>query len=198
MEEWLTDKTRRTTGCSGRPMSRSFICEGLRPPLNCSVGRLARITALCYSQAMTQSLHELHDQLLSDEWQTAVTAADALAELGSAALPVLLPLLASPSAQTRDAVALALRDIGDNAALEPLVAAIRSPATTDHRGTLVYALETHDCRDYFLFLFDLALSDTFEVQDRALTILHAQQFVHNFAELDTAQAHLDSYTGRLD
>ncbi len=111
---------------------------------------------------------------------------------------MLLPLLGSPLAQTRDAVALALRDIADNAAVEPLVAAIRSPATAGHRGTLVYALETHDCSGYFLFVFDLALNDTYEVQNHALTILNAQQFWYDQGDLDTAQARLNAYAARHD
>lgn len=147
---------------------------------------------------MSKSLDDLRDEIQSVDWQTAVAAADALAEHGAAALPVLLPLLASQSAQTRDAVALALRNIADNAAVEPLVDAIRSPGTAGNRGTFVYALETHDCSDYLLFLFDLALSDAFEVQNHALNILLAQQFRYDLADVDTAQARLDAYTCRTD
>ncbi len=147
---------------------------------------------------MTKSLTHLQQAIQSDDWETARSAADALAEYGSAAVPVLLPLLQSESGQTRNAIALALRDIADNTAVEPLVQAIRNPATAGNRGTLVYALETHDCSDYFLFLFNLTLNDTFEVQNHALTILYQQQFWYTLADLDTAQTQLAAYIQRQD
>ncbi len=147
---------------------------------------------------MTKSLTDLQQEIQSDDWEAARSAADALADYGAVALPVLLPLLRSESAHTRSAVALALRAIADDTAVEPLVQAIRDPLPAGRRGTLVYALETHDCSAYFPFLFELVLSDTFEVQNHALTLLHEQQFWYDMSDLEIAQAQLEAYIRRQD
>jgi HEAT repeat protein len=142
---------------------------------------------------------QLKEDLQSDDWSTALTASDQLARIGGPeALTVLIPLLSSPSRLTRNAVALALRDIGDNAAREPLIQAIAAPLSHDDRGTLVYALETLDCRDYLRFLFHLTLTGNFEVQSHALHILHEQEFAYTRGDLIEMQVELDSYALRKD
>jgi chromosomal replication initiation ATPase DnaA len=99
---------------------------------------------------------------------------------------------------TRRAVAWALADIGDAFAVPFLVAAIEDPLTERTRGSLVYALQYHDCATLFLFLFDLALNGTYEVQNHALSILYEQTFFFTDADLDATQRQLDAYASRTD
>ncbi len=105
----------------------------------------------------------------------------------------LLPLLASPEPAIRHEAALKLRDLGNNAAVEPLFAAIINPANVNHRGTLVYALQTLDCSNYFSQLFDLALFGGYEVQCGALTILEEQTMRTSLTELKDAETKLSTY-----
>ena len=146
-----------------------------------------------------RSLKELKQDILSDDWKTALAASDALAQIGGkAALDILLPLLSSPASWTRNAAALGLRDIGDNAAVEPLVHAISALGPQDDRGTLVYALQSLDCSRQFRFLFDLTLCDVFELQNHALAILKEQEFQYAQADITEAQDKLDIYGRRKD
>lgn len=140
----------------------------------------------------------LLSQIQSEDWETARAAAHELAAYGRDALVGLLPLLKSPSALTRHAAALALGDIAHDFSVPFLVAAIEDPLTRDTHGSLVYALQTHDCAHLFLFLFNLALNDTYETQNHALSILYEQTFWFSDADLDTAQRQLDGYASRTD
>lgn len=108
-------------------------------------------------------------------------------------LETLLPLLASSDPAVRDKAALALHDLGDSAAVAPLLKAISEPANANHRGTLVYALQALDCTKHFLPLFDLALSGSYEVQCHALTILGEQAMQVTTSELKDAEAQLHAY-----
>ena len=142
---------------------------------------------------MTDQLNLLLQAIESTDWPTARSASEALAAYGDASLPGLLPLLTSLSATTRHAVALALREIADERSVKPLLDAIRDPVTTGTRGGLVWALQTHTCEDHFLFLFNLALTDTYEVQNHVLTIISEQEFWYELEDLDMAQIQLDLY-----
>ena len=62
-----------------------------------------------------KSLEKLRNDILSDDWEVALAASDALAQLGGEeALNVLIPLLSSESSGVRNGAALALREIKDN------------------------------------------------------------------------------------
>ena len=152
--------------------------------------------------AQFYAIDEKHAALLaeiqSEDWDRALDAADRLAEYGAAALPGLLPLLKSLSDWTRRATTLALRDIGHDFSVPFLVAAIDDPLNDDIRGSLVYALQTHDCAHLFLFLFRLALDRIFEVQNHAYTILFDQEFWFAETDLASAQAQLDQYASRTN
>jgi HEAT repeat protein len=152
--------------------------------------------------AQFYAIDEEHAALLaeiqSEDWDRALDAADRLAEYGAAALPGLLPLLKNPSVETRRATALALRAIGHDFAVPFLVAAIDDPLNEDIRGSLAYALQTHDCAHLFLFLFRLALDRIYEVQNHAYAILFEQEFWFAETDVDSAQAQLDQYAGRTD
>ncbi len=137
----------------------------------------------------------------ADEWSDRVEAADELGANGGAAIVArLVALLDSPTWHTREAAALALRNISDDTAISPLCAAVRDPRFIGRSGTMVYALQTHDCSHILRFLFSLALDPdgTYEVQHHALTILSEQQFWYTLDDLEAMHLELAAYARRTE
>ncbi len=140
----------------------------------------------------------LVDMILTGEWKDKVKAADDLVLQSSPqVVGALIELLKSDSHEVRDASALALREIGDNSAVCPLVEAIKKPEHIQSRSTLVYALETLDCSDLFLEIFKLALADKADVQMSAITILTEQGFYISDGDLKKAHQILKQAKGKI-
>ena len=72
-----------------------------------------------------------------------------------------------------NASALALSDIGDNKAVEPLISLLRHPKTLGNRGTILYALEAFDCAEYSELIVELLFSDNFEVSRQSFILLES-------------------------
>lgn len=89
----------------------------------------------------------------------------------------LVAILASSSPGERNAAAIALMDLGDPRAMEPLIQAIELPQNRHARGTLVYALSAFDCIGRFAQLFSWALQGGYEASGEALTIIREQGLV---------------------
>ena len=108
-------------------------------------------------------------QLRSDRQDLAIKAAHALGDLGDQrAVPVLIEILQTTThSAIRDAVAVGLRELKDERAIQPLVSLIADPKTEGHRGTLIYALEEFDCTCLLDFLVDLVITGNFEVSHQA-------------------------------
>ncbi len=70
--------------------------------------------------------------------------------------PLIKLLLTTTSEQVRSGAALGLRDLADQRSLKPIVEMIEM--YSDDCGTLVYALETLDCREIVEFLVDVFIS----------------------------------------
>lgn len=116
----------------------------------------------------------------STSWETKLKAADQIVqEFGSddVAFSKLLDLLTNHNQYSRNAAALALREIRDSRAVASLFQAIQNPRNQSDRSTMVYALETLDCKDYFLDVISLVLSSKADVQMSATTILFEQGFL---------------------
>ncbi|MGG2028024.1 HEAT repeat domain-containing protein [Gottfriedia sp. S16(2024)] len=64
----------------------------------------------------------------------------------------------------RNAIAIALSDIGNEIAIEPLFEMINDPKTLGYRGTLFYALKPFDCTAHLKTLVQHLLTGNFEVQ----------------------------------
>lgn len=73
----------------------------------------------------------------------------------------------------RNALAIALRDIGNEKAISPLIALINDPKTIGNRGTLLYALEPFDCTEYLESIIQQFLTGNFEVQAMAYQLLES-------------------------
>ncbi|WP_377520240.1 HEAT repeat domain-containing protein [Priestia megaterium] len=90
-------------------------------------------------------------------------------------VPTLINYLVSTSNNVlRDALAIALADIGDYQAVEPLIRLLKNPKTLKSRGTLLYALESFNCSDYAELITELLFEDNFEVSRQAFILLEAQ------------------------
>lgn len=71
----------------------------------------------------------------------------------------------------RNAIAIALSDIGEVEAIEPLISMIKNPKTKGDRGTLVYALGAFDYSPYIELLVDLIKGENFEVSRQSLYLI---------------------------
>ncbi|MGK7377617.1 HEAT repeat domain-containing protein [Planococcus sp. 1R117A] len=91
-----------------------------------------------------------------------------------AAVPVLLKhITQTPNPGIRNALAMALRDIGNEEAVLPLIDLINNPKTLRNRGTLLYALEPFDCTGHLETLVHHFLTGNFEVQAMAHQLLES-------------------------
>ena len=142
---------------------------------------------------MTDNLEKLIQRMSSGEWDERLSAVDAIVKThGNDAVPALIGLLKSPSADTRNAAALAFRDIGDSDAVGALFDAIKAPENRENRATLVYALETLDCREHFLDVVELAFSSKWDVRLAAMNILSEQGFLVNDDDVKKAHKLIDA------
>jgi HEAT repeat protein len=138
------------------------------------------------------TLATLKIDFFSPDSAVATAAANKLGELGGdEVLDFLISVLKSPNALQRNSAALALRDIGDNRAAEPLWQEILDPQNRNQRATMVYALERLDCSQKLPELFDLLFYGSYEAQMYAGTILDEQIFEFSEADLHTIQSKWD-------
>lgn len=140
-------------------------------------------------------IRALKKDLLNSDWQINLKAADALVKIGGKkVLNVVMPLLKNRKLQVRSAAALALSEIRDNRATKRLIeASLKNPS---NNAALVYALETHDCSDFFFPIFKIALYHKYMAQLHALQILREQKFKTSIKEIDKARQLMDEYERR--
>ncbi|WP_168119011.1 HEAT repeat domain-containing protein [Paenibacillus sp. HB172176] len=71
----------------------------------------------------------------------------------------------------RNAISIALADIGSSEALVPLINQLKDPKTKGKRGTILYALESFDCSEYAEVIVESLTSRYFEESRHAYQIL---------------------------
>ncbi|MDM4768546.1 hypothetical protein [Pelomonas sp. SE-A7] len=103
----------------------------------------------------------------------------------------LVAALSSPIASERNKAAVALMDIADSRAVQPLIHAIENPDNRNARGTLVYALSAFDCSGRFAQLFGWALEGGFETSNESISILHDQEIIPSEEDLLRSRAALE-------
>jgi hypothetical protein len=82
-----------------------------------------------------------------------------------AAVPILIRFLKSTeNHRIRNSIAIALSDIGDEEAVNPLMEIINDPKTLGYRGSLLYALKPFNCSAHLETLVHHLLTGNFEVQ----------------------------------
>ncbi|MBG8554175.1 HEAT repeat domain-containing protein [Hymenobacter guriensis] len=118
--------------------------------------------------------------VLGDDDETADDAFEELTELGGEEVfQFLLQLLETDKPLLRNRAAGSLRDLADQRAIQPLLAAIQKPANHGRNGTLVYALATHDCCYLLKDLCLIVFYQGYEAKHMALDILEEQEFVYS-------------------
>lgn len=148
---------------------------------------------------VTYIINTLKKALQTDNWEAAKQATQQLAQSQEpAALNFLIKLLKSPNPASRNAAALALREIKAQQALEPLLVAIFKPENHQYNGTLVFALQTLDCKDKLLELFQILFQESYEAKLGAYAILEEQIFNFTRADLLKIQGMWDKYLVQLE
>lgn len=125
-------------------------------------------------------------------WEEKLALADLVAlEFGKEATRDLCSMLESDDGQVRNAAALALKDIKDSSAVEPLMRAINNPQNHDDRSTLVYALTSLDCSRLFSEILRLVLAPKADVSMAAWDILSEQGFFVDDALVNKAVVNVE-------
>lgn len=94
------------------------------------------------------------------------------------AIPLLIQYLKSTeNALLRNSIALSLRDIGSEEAVQPLIDTINDPKTIGYRGTLLYALKPFNCSAHLETLIYHLITGNFEVQAQAYELIDAMDDV---------------------
>ena len=111
------------------------------------------------------------------------TAAYRLGKIGGdEVLGFLLPLLKSKDPILRNCAALALKDMKDDRAVEPLLEAIFMSENHKYNGTMVFALEGLDCSQKLKEMFKILFYESYEAKISAYAVLSEQEF--EFSEED--------------
>ena len=133
-----------------------------------------------------QDIERLKQNILSDNNRIAQSAAEELSQLGGDDITCfLISLIELDNSKIRDIAAVALSDIKDNRAVEPLLKAIFKKENHNYNGTLVYALESLDCSKNLKDIFRILFYETFEAKIGAYSILTEQTFA--FTENDLVE-----------
>jgi len=124
-----------------------------------------------------KELEILKQNILSDDWELVKGSADGLATIGGDdVVEFLISLLESENPITRNGAALALEQIGDNRAVEPLLKAVFKKENHGCNGTMVFALESLDCSSKLKEIFKILFYETYEARMSAESILSEQVF----------------------
>ena len=122
-------------------------------------------------------VEQLKQVVLSSDWEAVKAACARLSVIGGDDVVLfLIGLLQLDNPGVRNQAALALRDMGDNRAVEPLLLSIRRPENYNYNGTMVYALEALKCGRYLKQIFDVLFFETYEAKISADVILNEQEF----------------------
>jgi len=122
-------------------------------------------------------IEELKKNVFSDDWELVKSSADRLGQIGGdEVVDFLISLLALDNSSIRNRAALALEDIKDNRALEPLLTAIFKKENLNYNGTMVFALESLDCRQKLKEIFKIFFYQGYEAKMSAHAILSEQIF----------------------
>ena len=147
----------------------------------------------------SRTMTELVNDLQCDDRDISEAASKALvASKDASVVDHLIELLKSRQHYIQNRAAGALRDIGDDRAIEPLIAAIKLPTNQGYNGSFIYALQTLDCKHLFSFLFDLVIEGDYEVRCMSLMILEEQEFEVTPTDFTEAKNKLDTYMSRKD
>ena len=133
---------------------------------------------------MRSNIEKWKVEIQSEDWNVALDAADNLGKIGGDnVIDFLLNLLSSNEMRIRNAAALAIRNLQDSKAIEPLLVSIFNPENKDYNGTMVYALQTLDCKNNLVDIFKILFYESYESKIVAYAILEEQTFEFSREEL---------------
>ena len=119
----------------------------------------------------------LKKNIFSDDWKLVKKSAHRLGELGGKDITdFLISLLEQSDSRIRNIAALALEEIRDERALEPLLKSINKKENFNFNGTMVFALESLDCSKHLVEIFEILFYQTYESKMSAMSILDNQFF----------------------
>lgn len=127
----------------------------------------------------SSDIEQLKKDLFSDDWKLMQASSEQLRDIGGEEVFhffIDCLDLGNSRNRTRNIAALRLKEIGDNRALEPLLAAILKKENINYNGTLVYALSGLDCTHKLCELFEMLFYHGYEAKLGAYNIISEQIF----------------------
>jgi len=122
-------------------------------------------------------IEKLKKDVFSDNWELVKSSAKRLGKIGGDdVVDFLISLIALDNSSIRNRAALALEEIKDNRAVEPLLTAIFKKENHNFNGTMVFALESLDCSKKLKEIFRILFYETYESKLSAFAILNDQTF----------------------
>lgn len=95
----------------------------------------------------------------------------------------------------RNSIALALCDIGNSDAVEPIVHVLKDPKTLGYRGTLLASLEAFDYSPHIDMLFEFLIEGNFEVSRKSFLLI--ESIIENIPER-TKQQYLERLQDEIE
>ena len=134
----------------------------------------------------------LKTEFLSSDWTIAEPALDKLVSIGGdEVFEFLISFLSGTDVTLRNRASIALHDLRDSRAVEPLMQAIIKKENENYRGTMVYALDTLNCSHLLVEMFDLLFYGNAEVKIGAMSVLDEQIFEFDSDDLHAIKAKWD-------
>ena len=141
-----------------------------------------------------QRVEKLKAAVFSDDWETQKRACNQLFHFGGRFNKTsqrklrhyLVSLFDQDNVNTRNAVALVVRENHYQPALRPLLRALQKPENSRSRMTLAYALENLNCGQHLGELFEIVFgaADNYVALLHLLSVLEEQIFEFTRAELE--------------
>ena len=114
---------------------------------------------------------------LSNDLKTVQKSADNLVKIGGDnVVKFLIGLLELQHVEKRNIVALALRDLKNNKAIEPILKSIFKSENKNYNGTMVYTLQELNCKNKLVEIFKILFFQGYEAKLLAYNILDEQIF----------------------
>ena len=122
-------------------------------------------------------IENLKKDVFSDDWELVKSSVNRLGQIGgNYVVDFLISLISLENSSIRNRAALALYEIKDQRALEPLLNAIFKKENHNYNGTMVFALESLDCSKKLKEIFKILFYQTYESKISAYSIISDQIF----------------------
>ena len=120
-------------------------------------------------------ISKLKKDVFLEDWETVKSSVSELAAIGGEEVVIfLISLLEQKESGIRNRAALALEELKDNRAVDPLIKAIGKKENHNYNGTMVFALESLDCSKKIVEVFRILFEETYESKVSANAILEDQ------------------------